>query len=280
MKIYISVDLEGINGVVSDRQVLPEFPEYEKTRQLVVEEINAVAKGLQDAGVTEIVVNDSHHESLNIDIRELTEGISLISGDSRKFTMMHGLDESFDGAILLGYHAKAGTRYAIMDHTYYPDLVEDLKINDRSYGEIGLSALFAAEKNVPVIMVSGDAAAAAEAQSLMPNCKTAAVKDAQGRFCAKCLPKQEGHILLSDTAREAAAALPKEGKRNLSYRENFPAMLEIKFYKYDMADSALLVPPAKKSRERTVQIKCSDMEELFSWRQVLCSMAECAKKIY
>ena len=103
--------------------------------------------------------------------------------------MVHGLDESFDGLILLGYHAKFGTQNAILDHTFSPSMIRDLRVNGVSVGELGFNALFAAEKGVPLIMATGDQSLEKEAKDFYQEVETVVVKYAEGRFCARCLPR-------------------------------------------------------------------------------------------
>ena len=51
-KVYISADVEGLNGVTSFNQVLPEFyTEYSQMLPQLHLEINALIKGLKKAGV-------------------------------------------------------------------------------------------------------------------------------------------------------------------------------------------------------------------------------------
>ncbi|MBQ3405163.1 MAG: M55 family metallopeptidase [Oscillospiraceae bacterium] len=275
MRVYISVDLEGVNGVVHPEQVLPEHPEYERTQRWLLEEINSCVRGLKSAGVEHITLNDSHHSSRNVIIDGLDPIVELMSGDTRPYSMMNGIDSSYDAAILLGYHAKAGTHNAVLDHSYYPLLVRDIRVNGRSCGEIGLSALYAGAVGVPVVMLSGDAAAAAEINELLPACKTAAVKKATGRFGAVCMPMEKSRALIEDSARAAISALPDMKP----IAENMPACLEIEFVSANMADGAAMIPGTNVVDSRTVSIECGSMDEVFLWRQVMCIMAQsCADK--
>lgn len=277
MKIYISVDLEGINGVVHPDQVLPEYGGYARTQQWLIKELNSCINGLFRAGADEVLVNDSHHVSRNILADRLDERVELMSGDARRLSMMEGLDDSFDAVVLLGYHAKAGTPMAIMDHSYYPLLVSDLRIDGESFGEIGLSTLYAAERGVPVIMLSGDSAASMEIKELVPDCHTAVVKQATGRFGARCLPFAKSNALIESTAFEALNAL----KTAKVYSVRMPAVLEMEFFSPNMADGAAMIPGTKRVDGRTVLVECKDMEELFMWRQVMCTLAEsCKEKEY
>lgn len=269
MKIYISVDLEGISGVISPEQVLPQYKEYEETKKLVADEVNAAIAGVKEAGATQILVNDSHHNMTNIDISSIDSCAELISGGSKKYSMVHGVDETFDAAILLGYHAKAGTPNAIMDHSFYPKEVLDIRVNGISYGEIGLNMLYMAELGVPVVLVTGDKATALETKNLNPSCKTVSVKEAQGRFSAKCIPVERGLKLIRETAREAVLSRRKieilKVPRNL--------VLEMDFSAVNLADGASIVPGTERIGAKSIRYYCRNMRELYMWRQVFCGLA-------
>ena len=117
-KIYISSDVEGLNGITSFKQTLPEFKDdYAQMRPQLHLELNALINGLKNAGIKEIVINDAHNTMTNITLTELPPNIKLISGKPKKVSMMYGLDSSFDGVIFFGYHSKA-TSEGVLAHTF------------------------------------------------------------------------------------------------------------------------------------------------------------------
>lgn len=155
MKFFISADLEGTNGVVSPGEIIPGEPGYEAARILMTEEVNAAVRGLFDAGADEVLVCDSHEVAQNIRVDFLDERAFLLRGDCRPDSMVHSIDSSYDGLLLLGHHAMFGTQNAVLDHTYDQYLIREMKVNDTAYGEVGINALYAAEQGVPFIMASG-----------------------------------------------------------------------------------------------------------------------------
>ena len=215
MKIFISADLEGVNGVVSPGDIIPGETGYEASRVLMTEEVNAVVEGCFLAGATEITVCDSHEIAQNLRYDLLDERVSLISGGTRDGSMVHSIDSSYDGLILLGHHAMFGTQNAVLDHTYDQYMIRELKVNGIALGEFGLNSLVAAERGVPVIMTSGDDALEREAKALCPEVEVAVVKKAEGRFCAKCLPKAVSRRLLTDTAFKAVSSLKQRSCMNV-----------------------------------------------------------------
>lgn len=272
MKIFISVDLEGVNKVVKPEQVLSGNVDYEETKKLLTSEVNAAISGIKEAGATQILVNDSHDNMTNLDLEYLDPSAELITGDSKKYSMVHGADETFDAAIFIGYHAKAGTPFAIMDHSFYPKIIQDIKVNDISCGEIGLNMLYLAEKKVPVVMISGDKAACEEAKAANPTCQTVCVKEAQGRFSAKCLPIKKSLESIRETAKNAVLNL--HNIRTIKLPQN--PVLEIKFSSTNLADAASLVPKIERIDPMSIRYYCKNMEELYMLRQVFSMLASTA----
>jgi D-amino peptidase len=165
MQVYISVDMEGIAGVVHEDQTDPIEPrhagEYNRFRRLMTNEANAAIAGALDAGATRVLVNDSHWLTRNLLAEELHPEAELLSGGPKRLSMMEGIQSGFDAAMFIGYHARAGTRHAIIDHTY-TSRVYEARINGRPVGELALNAAMAGVHGVPVALVSGDQALAAE----------------------------------------------------------------------------------------------------------------------
>src|SRR6266571_4292408 len=163
MRVYISVDMEGVAGVVHESQTDPTNPacaaEYARFRRLMTAEANAAIEGALAAGATKLVVNDSHWFMRNLLAEELHQAAELLSGDPKPQSMVEGIDGGFDAAVFIGYHARAGTRHAILDHTY-ADRIHDVRLNGRPVGELGINAAFAGVAGVPVALVSGDSARA------------------------------------------------------------------------------------------------------------------------
>src|SRR5881398_3061373 len=129
---------------------------------------NAAVEGRLAAGATRVLVNDSHWFMRNLLAEELHHAAELVAGDPKPRSMVQGIDEQegFDAALFVGYHARAGTRNAILDHTY-ADRIYEVRLNRKPVGELGINAAFAGVSGVPVALVSGDSALAAEARELL-----------------------------------------------------------------------------------------------------------------
>src|SRR2546428_8725764 len=158
MRVYISVDMEGVAGVVQGDQTTPLAPgcagEYDRFRRLMTAEANAAIEGAAEAGATTILVNDSHWLMRNLLAEELNQAAVLVSGGPKPRSMMEGIDGGFDAAFCIGYHPRAGTRHAILGHTY-ADLIHEGRLNGRPGGGPGLNAAPAGGLGGPVGLGSG-----------------------------------------------------------------------------------------------------------------------------
>lgn len=265
MKFFISADLEGTNGVVSPGEIIPGEAGYEGARVLMTQEVNAAVRGLFDGGATEVLVCDSHEVAQNIRVDLLDERAFLLRGDCRPDSMVHSIDSSYDGLILLGHHAMFGTQGAVLDHTYDQYLIREMKVNDTAYGEVGVNALYAAEQGVPFIMTSGDDALEKEAKAFCEDVDVAVVKYAQGRYSAKCLPRKEGLDLIYTKAKKAA----ENAKTKTCVKVPKDITMEITFQQTVMADGAERVKGLVRKGPMTVSYKCDSMKEYMEMRQVI-----------
>jgi D-amino peptidase len=265
MRVYISIDMEGVAGVVHEDQTDPIEPhhagEYNRFRRFMTNEANAAIAGALEAGATGVVVNDSHWLMRNLLAEELNPVAELLSGGPKRLSMVEGIDGGFDAAMFVGYHARAGTRDAIIDHTY-TSRVYEARINHQPVGELALNAAMAGIHGVPVALVSGDQALGAEARALLGSTlETVVVKEAVGRFAAKSLAP----AVACQRIRTGAAAALK--RRHAPFTFQAPVRLEVDFVVSQMADMAELVPGSSRTGGRTVSYTADDYREVFrAWR--------------
>ena len=254
-KVFISVDMEGIWGVVHGNQTSSDSPEYGPARKWMVEDVNAVIAGLFEAGAAEVVVNDSHGSMRNIVADTLDPRASLISGTPKPLSMMQGIDGTFDACIFVGYHARAGTAPAVLDHTISGSVVRAIRVNGQEMPELGLNAAIAGYFNVPVIMLTGDTETCSQAKSILGNgLVTVAVKEAQGRYAAKNLPLDEARKQLRDGARQA---LQKKDQAKV-FRLNPPFKFELEVNTSAQAEMPSLIYLVKRTNPRTVEFSADD----------------------
>jgi D-amino peptidase len=200
MNIFIFVDMEGISGISGSEFVTPDGCHYQAGREYYTWDIGACIRGCKMAGADRIIVRDGHGSGNHAIWDELEPGAELIQGMTP--TRMPGMAEC-DALILLGYHARAGTPGALLEHTYSSKSVQNMWLNDRLVGEIGIDAAIGADSGVPTILVSGDDATCREAADWIPGVVTCEVK--QGMTCqgAKLLPLDVAHKLIEDATVEA-----------------------------------------------------------------------------
>ncbi|MED4806227.1 M55 family metallopeptidase [Bacillus atrophaeus] len=268
MKLYMSVDMEGISGLPDDTFVNSRKHNYERGRAIMTEEANYVITEAFNSGCSEVLVNDSHSKMNNLLIEKLHPEADLILGDVKPFSMVQGLDETFSGAVFVGYHARASVP-GVMSHSMI-FAVRHFYINDQPVGELGLNAYTAGFFDVPVIMVAGDDQAAREAEALIPNVTTAAVKETISRSAVKCLsPAKAGRLL---TEKTAYALRNKDKVKPLTPPDR--PVLSIEFANYGQAEWANLMPGTEiKPGTTIVQFQAKDMLEAYQAMLVMTELA-------
>jgi D-amino peptidase len=236
--VFISVDMEGISSLVDGTQTNSEHPEYGYYRKMLVGDVNAVIEGVLEAGVNEIVVSDAHGGMRNIQPDELNEAAFLVRGNPKPFTMMAGIENGFDAAMYVGYHAMNGTEKGILAHTIQGSVVDAIYINGRETGEFGLNAALAGWHGIPSVFISGDDAACEEAKTFVPQINTAVVKWALGRQSAKCLHPAMAQKLINYKAKESILKLDKIEP----YWVNEPIEVKMRWMNPTMADAVSFLP--------------------------------------
>ena len=251
MKIFISVDMEGITGIVDFEQVLPGREQYKQSQELMVGDVNAAIDGALEAGAKEIIVNDSHYKMMNINISKLKPIAKLISGYDKPLFMMQGV-EGCDAALFIGYHAKMGKLNAILNHTYYSSTVNCVRLNGNEVGEAEINAVLASHFNVPVVFLSGDEAVCHDAKSFIgEHLETVIVKKAVGRTAADCLHPEKSHQLIREGVKKSLGRLPSAKPLYI----NLPVTFEVEFFTTEMANQASIYPFAERINGRTVKVQ-------------------------
>lgn len=240
MRVFISADIEGVTGVVTWGQAGgPASAHYDWAfaRRMMTHDVNAAIRGARAAGATDILVKDSHGSSKNLLIDELEPGIELISGVLPHVDgMVTGIDDTFDAAMLVGYHGRAGTQAGVMEHTISGG-VHRMWINDLEAGEIGLSAATAGSYGVPLVFVSSDDKGCAEAEALLPDVTTACVKTGYGRYLARLKHPSVTGPLIEQASRKAV----ESSAQRKPWCPAEPVTVKIEFNSTDLADAASLL---------------------------------------
>ena len=269
MNVFISADIEGVTGLISWSQAgrpNSEHYDFAFARRMMTHDVNAAVRGARAAGAKRVVIKDSHGNSKNLLIDELERGVELMSGvGSGLLGMMEGLDGSFDAALLIGYHAKAGTAEGIMEHTY-TGRAHRLFINDVEIGEMGLSAATAGRLGVPLAMVSSDEMGCREAQGMIPGVHTAITKYGIGRYMGRLLHPSETGPLIESTATKALQKLNKPW----TFSGDCTVRLEVN--RTEDADWAARIPGVTRVDGYSVQVTVDNYTDAQSWAVVLMSV--------
>ncbi len=260
MKVFISIDMEGICGIVGELETDPEKggEAYQANRRLMTQEGNAAIEGCAKAGATDILVADSHANCDNLVPEELHEAATLVRGSPRTFSMVQGLDESYDAVVFIGYHARAGTPRAILDHTYTGRIAR-VEVNGVEVGETGINAYLAGHHGVPVVLVTGDSAVTAEAKALIPNVHTVAVKEATGANAAKNLHPKKARELIRAEATKAVT----DAKSIPPLQARKPVEMVVEFKSTDHTDLAAMIPAVRRVGGTRLEFDAPDFEEAF-----------------
>jgi len=270
LKVFVSVDMEGIWGVVHGEQVSSDSRDYASARKWMAEDVNAVVEGLLEAGATEIVVNDSHGSMRNILPQDLHPKAGLISGTPKPLSMMQGIDSSFAACVFVGYHARAGSAPAILDHTISSASIRAFRVNGLELPELGINGAIAGYYKVPVIMLSGDVETCRQAKTVLgPELTAVEVKEAIGRLAAKMLPAEEARKRLKEGAREALLKRDKVAPFKLGAPLNF----ELEFQTSAQAETPSLLPQVKRIGPRTVAFTAQDYLEGFKIARAIIALA-------
>jgi D-amino peptidase len=265
MKVYLSVDMEGIAGVVHELQTDPTNPavaaDYARSCRFMTGEANAAIQGALDAGATRVVVNDSHWLMRNLIADELHPAAELISGSPKPLSMMEGVQEGFDAACFIGYHGQAGTGASVIDHTY-TDKVYQVRVNGRAVGELALNAAVAGCFSTPVAFASGDNTLAAEAREFLGDqVGTVAVKQAISRYAARSLSPERARAAIRTGVTDALK------RPHPVFTFGSPVTIETDYARSVHADMAELLPGAERVGARTVRCAHDDYLAAFrAWR--------------
>jgi len=183
MKAYVSIDLEGLPGINGLSQVGPGYPLYRDAREIMTWMANLVSEALLANGCEEVLIADSHGYMGNIEYMKIREGVTLLQGYPRPYSMVLGVERA-DVALCVGYHSAAGTRGGFLDHTYSSRTIYRVELNGIHASEFLLNALYAGEKGVPVILVAGDEKLRSQVDGISKDIVFLALKEGTGRLAA------------------------------------------------------------------------------------------------
>ena len=256
LKVFISVDMEGVSGLIHWDETEEGGADYPLFRKLMTAEANAAIAGALDAGATEIVVRDAHGSARNILPDLLRPEARLIREWNSPLSMMEGIDRTFDAVVFIGYHARAGTPNAVLKHTMSLSLF-DVILNGVRVPEAAWNAAIAGYFDVPVVFLSGDSAIGRQIQEIIGPIETVAVKEGMGPAASMVHPVKSQEMI-----QKGVAAALRNLKATKPYKPAAPYKLEIVFTDENLARRASLVPGATRTGERSVAFTSGDLLEI------------------
>jgi len=269
MRVYISVDMEGITGVVHTTQTSPGERDYERFRRIMTREANAAIQGALDGGAAEILVNDSHGPMTNLLIEDLHPAARLLSGRPKPHGMMQGIGPGYDAAFFIGYHSRHGTTASVLDHTWSSATIVHAELNGRPVCEGDLNAGLAGEFDVPVALVTGDETYCRQQQELLgEDLPVVAVKTSVGRFAADSLSLEEAHRRIREAAARALAT------RRKPFRFPSPYQLVLTFNHAGRADNAALLPGSERLDGLRVAYETDDYQTMLQARSAMLTLGQ------
>jgi D-amino peptidase len=269
VRIYISVDMEGITGLVDADDVQPGGRDYERGRLMMAEDVNAAIRGAVAGGATDITVNDAHGPMRNLLPEALHPAARLIRGKPKQMLMVEGLTPQHDAAVFVGYHSRAGA-LGVLSHSFMGHEIEDMWLDGRPVGEIGLAHATAAAIGVPVTALTGDDCACTEMTEWDASVRTVAVKYARDRFAADLRPAEEARAAIEKAVAVSLSTVPK-----VSEAPADPSVLTVRWQSASVASTLLGIPGVTLADTRTVRAQ-GDLPSLYRlfgvWTRVAASL--------
>lgn len=257
LKVHVSVDMEGVAGVVTAEQLGPEGFEYGRFREFMTREALAAVKAAQEAGATGIVVADSHGNGQNLLIEQFPPDVRIVRSWPRPLGMMEGIDATFDAAIFVGYHASTTNTSGVRAHTFSSATLTRVALNGVDVTEGAWNAAIAGDLGVPVVMMSGDDAAVEEVRRLVGNIEAVETKQALGF-----------HSALTLTPQASAEAIGRAVRAALGRRSSFrpyvvrkPVTVDVGFKHYTQVEVLSSLPIFERTSSHSIRFTARDMRE-------------------
>jgi len=257
LKIFISVDMEGIGGIGTGKMVNSSGKDYNTGRMLMTNEVVSVIEAIKEHGPAEILVNDSHGDMQNLLHLQLPIDVTYIQGNIKPLGMVQGLDESFDAAIFIGYHSRAGTEKGFLAHTG-SGAVKGLWVNGVEVGEGGMNAFYAGAMGVPVIVASGDLSFKEQFEQLV-KANFVITKEAITSVVAKLIHPDKVNAELKVATKDALQKLNQF--KPLQVQE--PVTVRMKFASTTRGDVAEAIPMVKRIDGYTFEFKVDNMTQAY-----------------
>jgi D-amino peptidase len=257
LKVLISVDMEGVAGVVTGEQLGPTGFEYGRFREFMTREAVAAVTAARAAGATEIVVADAHGNGQNLLIDQFPADVRVIRSWPRRLGMVAGVDDNVDALIYIGYHAGTNNTTGVRAHTFSSANLTRVALNGTNVTEGSWNAAIAGHFNVPVVMISGDDAAIAEVRKAIGNVEAAETKRSLGFHSASTITPQASATLIDQRVRSALARRAEFKP----YRTTGPLTVDVSFKNYMPAEVLAYLPMFERTDSHSIRFRAKDMVE-------------------
>ncbi len=265
LSVFISADLEGVTGAVTPEQLGPGGFEYGRFREFMTDEVLAAIEGARAAGATRFLVADSHGNGQNLLIERFPDDVEIVRSWPRPLHMMEGIDETFDAAVFIGYHAAATNPEGVRAHTFSSANLAEVRLNGAPVSEGAVNAAIAGHFGVPVIAVSGDDATVQEMVDLLGDVEGAVVKRALGFHSARTLTPAAGQRVIREAVRRGVGRLGDFQPHRLEG----PITLEVMFKNYRPAEVLAYLPVVERAGARSIRYIGQDMVEISHFLQFM-----------
>jgi D-amino peptidase len=257
LKVHISVDMEGVGGVVTGEQLGPTGFEYGRFREFMTREALAAVDAAKRAGATEIIVADSHGNGQNLLIEQLPADVRVIRSWPRRLGMMAGIDETVDAAVFIGYHAGTNNPAGVRAHTFSSANLTRVALNGTNVTEGSWNAAIAGHFGVPVVMMSGDDAAIAEVRKAVGDIEAAETKRSLGFHSALTLTPPAAAALIGE---RVTAAMGRRGAFQ-PLKIQAPMVIDVSFKNYMPAEVLAYLPMFERTDSHSIRFRAKDMVE-------------------
>jgi D-amino peptidase len=258
LKVYISVDMEGVAGAVTADQLVPGGFEYERFRRFMTDEALAAVRGAKAAGATEVVVSDSHGNGENLLIEMFPKDVRIVRSWPRHGEMMAGLDPSFAAAVFVGYHASTTNPKGVRAHTISSAHFTRVALNGTAVTESELNAAYAGALGVPVVFISGDDAAVDEVTMRLGSMENVITKKSLGFHSADSITPAAA----CDQIYQGVLAAVSHREQRKPYVLQTPITLEVSFKNYTPAEIVSYLRSVERSDAHSIRYVGKDIAEI------------------